>query len=245
MQKKVAWVTGASRGIGAAIARRLGKDGYDLVLVAKKNLDGLEAIQRDLKDIARVHLYLADLKDVDQVAAFFDKALTDTGRIDLLINNAGISHIGLVQDTSISQWYDLVHTNLTSVFALTRLALPVMVQAKNGAIINISSVWGQAGASMEAAYSATKGGLNAFTKALAKELAPSNIRVNAIACGAIDTDMNAVFTPQEKEALCESIGLGRLGKPEEIASVAAFLGSDESSYLTGQVVVVDGGMIDS
>lgn len=172
----------------------------------------------------------------------FDDAVSRFGSIDVLINNAGISHIGLLQDMSIDEWNNIISINLTSVFSCCKLAIPYMLRAGHGSIINISSVWGVAGASCEVAYSATKGGINAFTKALAKELAPSGINVNAIACGVMDTEMNSCFTDEEIKNIIEEIPAGRMGCPDEAAALALSL-SEGSSYLTGQVIVLDGGYI--
>ena len=162
--------------------------------------------------------------------------------IDILINNAGISHIGLLQDMSIEEWNQVLNTNLTSAFSCSKYAIPDMITRKQGKIINISSIWGCSGASCEVAYSASKGGLNLFTQALAKELAPSNIQVNAIACGVIDTDMNRCFSEEERSALIEEIPAGRMGSPEEVASLAYSLAT-ASSYLNGQILTLDGGWI--
>ncbi|MBO5524526.1 MAG: SDR family oxidoreductase, partial [Roseburia sp.] len=172
----------------------------------------------------------------------FSEVTERFGGIDVLINNAGISHIGLLSDMTIEEWNRIVNTNLTSVFSSCKLAIPYMVHQKAGKIINISSVWGIAGASCEVAYSACKGGVNAFTKALAKELAPSNIQVNAIACGVIDTQMNACFSEEEREALAEEIPAGRFGLPEEVAALALQLATG-NDYLTGQIITLDGGWL--
>ena len=171
-----------------------------------------------------------------------DRLFDGLNRLDVLINNAGISHIGLLSDMSVSQWRRVMSTNLDSCFYTCRRAIPLMVHAKQGRIINISSVWGQAGASMEAAYSASKGGVNSLTKALAKELAPSNIQVNAIACGVIDTDMNRCFSPEEMASLIEEIPADRIGRPEEVAALAGQL-ITAPAYMTGQIITIDGGWI--
>ena len=157
-----------------------------------------------------------------------------------MVNNAGVSHIGLLSDLSLDEWNLLIQTNLTSVFCCCKHAVPNMVRNQYGRIINISSVWGIAGASCEVAYSASKGGVNAFTKALAKELAPSNISVNAIACGVVDTRMNQHFSTEEQQKLAEEIPAGRFGTPKETAQLAAFLAS-APAYLTGQIISLDGG----
>ena len=164
------------------------------------------------------------------------------GGVDVLVNNAGISYIGLLQDMTPADWERMLRTNLTSVFNCCKLAVPYMISQKQGKIVNISSVWGVVGASCETAYSATKGGINALTKALAKELAPSNIQVNAIACGAIDTEMNQWMDEDDLIALVDEIPSGRLGRAEEVADLAYHLGYKES-YLTGQIIGLDGGWI--
>ena len=162
--------------------------------------------------------------------------------MDVLINNAGISYIGLLTDMSIDDWNRIVSTNLTSVFSTSRLAIPHMVHEKKGKIINISSVWGIAGASCEVAYSATKSGIHGLTRALAKELAPSNIQVNAIACGVIDTEMNGRLNEEERQDLMDEIPSGRFADPEEVAELALKL-TDTPAYMTGQIIGIDGGFI--
>ncbi len=162
--------------------------------------------------------------------------------VDVLINNAGISHAGLFTELSLEDWEQVMRTNSTSVFLCTRQALPYMLKQKSGSIVNISSVWGCVGASCETAYSASKGAVNALTMALAKELAPSGIAVNAIACGAIDTDMNACFTEEEKADIAEEIPAGRFGTPDEVAGLV-FAVACQPSYLTGQIMRLDGGWI--
>ena len=168
--------------------------------------------------------------------------MEEFGQIDVLINNAGISYIGLLTDMSVDDWNRIVATNLSSAFLTSRLCVPQMVARKSGHIINISSVWGSVGASCEVAYSACKGGIHAFTKALGKELAPSGITVNAIACGVIDTDMNRCFSEEEREALIQEIPAGRMGTPAEVAQLTLTLCSGHS-YLTGQVITLDGGWV--
>jgi 3-oxoacyl-[acyl-carrier protein] reductase len=160
--------------------------------------------------------------------------------LDVLINNAGISYVGLLTDMSPTEWHKVMHTNLDACFYTSKLAVPLMLQNHSGRIINISSVWGNVGASMEVAYSASKGGANTFTKALAKELAPSNIQVNAIACGLIDTDMNKCFSPEDLEAVTAEIPADRMGSPEEIAKLTYQLAT-APTYLTGQIITIDGG----
>mgnify|MGYP005764518697 FL=1 len=241
---KTALITGASRGIGHAIAIEFAKAGYQLVITCSKS----EAALLDLKDFLEREYHTQILTSVGDVSSYsyieqlFSEVAARFGGIDVLVNNAGISYIGLLTDMSIEDWNHIVETNLTSVFSTCRLAIPHMVHYKQGKIINISSVWGIAGASCEVAYSACKGGINAFTKALAKELAPSNIQVNAIACGVIDTSMNACFSEEERMILAEEIPAGRFGRPEEVASLALQLAT-ENQYLTGQIITLDGGWL--
>ena len=181
-----------------------------------------------------------DISDHTFVCSLFSQARDVFGGVDVLVNNAGISHIGLLTDLSIDDWNRVIATNLTSVFSCCHEAVPYMVHQKSGCIINISSVWGNVGASCEVAYSASKGGVNSFTKALAKELAPSNITVNAIACGVIDTRMNGCFDADERTALEAEIPMGRYGTPDEVAALAWQLAT-APAYLTGQILTIDGG----
>ena len=238
--RKKALITGASRGIGEAIAKELARQGFDLTLTCLNSLDRLKELAGGLEKKYGIscHIFQGDMGDPEAVDRLFD----GLNRLDVLINNAGISHIGLLSDMSVSQWRRVMSTNLDSCFYTCRRAIPLMVHAKQGRIINISSVWGQAGASMEAAYSASKGGVNSLTKALAKELAPSNIQVNAIACGVIDTDMNRCFSPEEMASLIEEIPADRIGRAEEVAALAGQL-ITAPAYMTGQIITIDGGWI--
>ena len=188
------------------------------------------------------NLLQGDFGVSESCSRLFDAIRERFGSLDVLVNNAGISYIGLFQDMTPDEWNHILNTNLTSVFNCCRLAIPMMVSRKSGRILNISSVWGICGASCEVAYSATKGGINAMTRALAKELAPSSIQVNAIACGAIDTEMNQFLDEEERNALLEEIPAGRMGRAEEVGKLAYQLGS-ENSYLTGQIIQLDGGWI--
>ena len=241
---KTAVITGASRGIGAAIAKRLAADGYHLALCCRRNQKQLcelaETLQREYH--VQIRCFAGDVADYSFVEQMIAQTLAEFGQIDVLVNNAGISYIGLLTDMSIEDWNRIVATNLTSVFSACRLAVPAMVARKQGTIINISSVWGSAGASCEVAYSACKGGINAFTRALGKELAPSSIQVNAIACGIIDTDMNRCFEEAETQALIDEIPAGRMGTPNEVAELVHTL-CGSHPYLTGQVITLDGGWI--
>lgn len=235
-------ITGASHGIGRAIATAFAKAGNQLIITCHHSKAALLAFQKELEDTFHIDVLasIGDIGDYAYVERLFDEVSARFGGIDILINNAAISHIGLLSDMSIEEWNRILHTNLTSVFSTSRLFSPYMVQQKRGKIINISSVWGEVGASCEVAYSACKGGVNAFTKALAKELAPSNVQVNAVACGIIDTRMNSCFSEEERQLLAEEIPAGRFGTPDEVASFVLSLavGND---YLTGQVIALDGG----
>lgn len=242
--KHTALITGASRGIGAALACRFAAEGYHLALCCHNSYETLQALATKLETTYSIQVlcFRGDVGDYTFICDMVQKTLDTFGQIDVLINNAGISYIGLLTDMDITDWNRIVATNLTSVFSTCRQVIPSMVHAKSGHIINISSVWGNVGASCEVAYSATKGGINAFTRALAKELAPSNIQVNAVACGAIDTEMNQWMEEDEMLQLIDEIPAGRLGTAEEVADFVYHLGY-KGSYLTGQVIAMDGGWI--
>lgn len=238
--RKTALITGASRGIGAAIATLLAANGYHLVLTCDKSMPALIQLSEQLmKEYAVSCLPLqADMSKEEDVLDMFQHIK----HLDVVVNNAGISHVGLLSDMTAEEWHRIIGVNLDSCFYTSRAAIPLMLQKHAGHIINISSVWGKAGASMEVAYSASKGGMNAFTKALAKELAPSGIRVNAIACGVIDTQMNACFTEEDMTALRNEIPADRLGSPMEVAQLVLQLITGPA-YLTGQIITIDGGWI--
>ena len=243
MARKTVLVTGASRGIGKAIAVKFAKKGYTVVISCVRREEQLLQTKKEIESFQVSCLsYLGDMGVAENCAELFKKIRKQFGGLDVLVNNAGISYIGLLQDMKPEDWELILRTNLTSVFNCCKLAIPMMLEKKQGKIINISSVWGVCGASCEAAYSATKGGVNALTKALAKELAPSNIQVNAIACGAIDTEMNHFLDDEELIGLIEEIPAGRLGRAEEVADLAYHLGYKEN-YLTGQVIGLDGGWV--
>ena len=190
--KKTVLISGSGRGIGRAIATRFAKEGYKIAINANKSKDELEETKDYLISLGvPVLVGQGDVGNYEFCKDFVDEINNALGSVDILVNNAGISHIGLLSDMKPNEWNEVINTNLTSLYNLSSLVIPDMVRKSAGKIINISSVWGNVGASMEVAYSASKGGMNSFTKALAKELAPSNIQVNAIACGAIDTEMNS------------------------------------------------------
>ncbi|MGL5677486.1 MAG: elongation factor P 5-aminopentanone reductase [Cellulosilyticaceae bacterium] len=238
-------VTGSSRGIGKAIAYAFLKQGATVILNSGNTKDRLletyEAFRSEGLDCS---YYFGDLSDFDVATDLFTTIQKEHGRHpSIIINNAGVSHVGLFTDTPPTVWQKLLQTNLNTAYHCCYLGTPSMVTAKKGCIINISSIWGLCGASCEVAYSTSKSALNGFTKALAKELGPSRVRVNAIACGWIDTEMNAHFSPEEKEAFIDEIPLCRAGSPEDVANTCLYLASDASAYMTGQVLTLDGGLL--
>lgn len=243
MNSKYGIVTGASRGIGSAIAEKIASEHVNLALCCEKNIEKLNALAEDLKNSFQIEVltYQTDVGNPDSISEMADDIKNHFPRIDYLVNNAGISYVGLLTDMSREQWDRMISVNLSSIFYMMKEFVPGMVHEKNGSILNISSMWGTAGASCEAAYSAAKGGVNLLTRAMAKELAPSGIRVNAVAPGCVDTDMNAVFSEDEKKDLCEEIPLGRFATTDEIADAAWALMN--LSYVTGQILGADGGFL--
>lgn len=240
---KTVLITGASRGIGKAIALELTKY-YDTIIInSLSKKDDLEKTKNSIiKMNKECKSFLGDAGDYEFVSGMVDECISEYGHIDCLINNAGISYVGLLTDMTIKQWNEIVNTNITSMFNCCRHIVPHMVKQKSGKIINISSMWGINGASCEVAYSATKGAVNSFTMALAKELAPSNIQVNALACGIVNTEMNNNLTREEISDFCEDIPIGRMGTPDEIAKMAGLLCS-APDYLTGEIIKIDGGYL--
>ncbi len=244
MNKKTVLITGASRGIGRAIALKFAEAGYHVFLNCSRSVKELEAVRSEIENIpgASCDLFIGDVGNSAFVSEMFASVHKKCGALDVLINNAGIAYIGLLTDMTDEDWNRMIQTNLSSVFYCSRAALPGMISKKAGKIINISSMWGTVGASCEVAYSASKSGIHGFTRALAKELAPSNIQVNAIACGCIDTIMNSQLDPDERLALEEEIPAGRFGTPQEIADFVLHL-VNSPAYLTGQIIGIDGGYI--
>lgn len=230
---KKALVTGASSGIGAAIALALARDGMDVAVNYSKSREAAENIAARCGGFA----VRADVSDPEQVRRMFD----EIGEVKVLVCNAGISEYGLFSEISGEKWHRLFAVNVDGTKNCIQSALPGMIRDKSGCIVIISSVWGVKGASCEAAYSATKAALIGLTKALAKELGPSGIRVNCAAPGVIETPMLDAFTPEDKAALAEGTPLCRLGKPEDVAGLVSFLCSDRAEFITGQVICVDGG----
>ena len=272
MHRKKVLVTGSSRGIGRACALAFAEAGYHVFINCRNSLERLDSLEREILGLGGTCTKVpGDVGNPDEVRRIF-RVISGSGAsafsgttdvsdphnstdilnsgiglhtadgLDVLINNAGISHFGLLSDMSDKEWQTVIDTNLSSAFYCCREAVPYMVSRKQGRIINISSMWGVAGASCEAAYSASKAGLNGLTQALAKELAPSNVQVNAIACGVIDTEMNARLDEEERNALREEIPAGRFGTPEEAAELTLML-AEAPGYLTGQIIRMDGGLI--
>ena len=239
---KTVIVTGASRGIGACIAKEFAKNGYNVVLNYFKSEEKAKEVSKEIESLgARVLLSKADVSDPAQVQAMVEEAIKVFGNVDVLVNNAGISISGLLIDMTNEQIQNLVSTNLVSQIVCAREVAKHMIGCQSGRIVNVSSIWGVVGGSNETVYSATKAGIIGFTKALAKELGLSNITVNAVAPGAIETDMMKCYDAETKNQIAEETTLGRIGKPEDIAKAVLFLASDDASYITGQVLRVDGG----
>ena len=235
-------ITGSSRGIGAAIARRLAKS-YKIVINYNNSKDEALNLLDEIRKVNPMSLAIkADVSKESEVDYLFDTIEKNFGSVDILINNAGKSYVGLIQDMEFDKWQEIINTNLSSVFLTSKRAIGPMISQKYGVIINMSSIWGREGAALEACYSASKGAINSFTKALSKELSPSNIRVNAIAPGVVLTDMmKEDFSDRELDLIREDIGMGRLADPKEIADLIAYLVSDEASYITGSIIDINGG----
>lgn len=234
-------ITGASRGIGKATALRFAKEGFNIIITCNNSSDALNSLKDEIETMGvKCYAFVGDISKNEQIILLFDQLKEHNLIPDILINNAAISHIGLLQDMSIDEWNRIIGINLTGAFNTCQQAIPYFISNKSGCIINISSMWGNCGASCEVAYSASKGGINSFTKALAKELAPSNIPVNAIAFGMVDTSMNSFLSDEEREAIVDEIPAGRILTPDEAADIIYDV-SKLNTYITGQVITVDGG----
>lgn len=236
---KNAIVTGSSRGIGKAIARRLSRDGWNVIINYNVQKDKAEELAKELRTIA----IRADVSSAEDVAEMFKTAREAFGHISLLVNNAGISETALFQDVTDESFERLFGVNVRGTFNCSRAIVPEMVSYKTGKIINISSIWGLTGGVLEVVYSSTKAAIIGMTRALAKELAPSGITVNCVAPGVIQTDMTNWLDAQILEDLMIETPIGRLGTPEDIAAVVAFLASPEAGFITGQVISSNGGMV--
>ena len=244
VKKKIALVTGASGGIGSACAKTLAEKGYTVLVHGNRSMDAANALAQQLRENGMdAHAVCCDLSDSAAVQAMCSEILRVYHRVDALVLSAGVSYTGLLTDMTDAQWHTVMDVNVSGAFYLIRALAPGMVSGRCGSIVTVSSMWGRVGASCEAAYSASKAALIGLTRALAKELGPSGVRVNCIAPGVIDTKMMDEHSEETKAILADETPLGRLGTPQDVAAAAAFLLSDEAAFITGQVLGVDGGYI--
>lgn len=243
-ENKVALITGATRGIGRQIAITLAKSGFDIVVNYRKENDDLEDTKKEIEETGRECLAVqGDVSNYEECEKFVKEVIEKYGKIDVLVNNAGITKDNLLMRMKKEDFQDVLNVNLVGTFNVTKNVIPYMMKARSGRIINISSVVGIAGNAGQTNYSASKAGIIGFTKSLAKEVASRNILVNAVAPGFIETNMTDVLKDEIKESIAKNIPLERMGKAEDVANVVKFLSSEESSYITGQVINVDGGML--
>lgn len=243
MNKKTVLVTGGAKGIGKAICTRLAKDGYNIALNYNTSEKEAVFLKEQLSAVTDVEIFKADVSNSDEVNAMFSKIEKHFGGVDVLVNNAGIAQQVLFTDITDDMWQKMMGVNLTGAFYCCRRALPYMINRKCGAIINVASMWGEVGASMEVHYSASKAGLIGLTKALAKEVGPSGITVNAVSPGVVLTDMMSQFSEEDKDALAYETPMGVLGNVEDIASAVSFLVSEKATFITGHVLSVNGGFV--
>ena len=236
---KTVLVTGGSRGIGCEIVRLFRENGYNVAFTYKSSREAAEALAKETGALA----IMADSAKEADVLSAVNETLSAFGRIDCLINNAAISSFSLFTDITLDEWNNMLAVNLTGAFLYSKGVIPDMLKRKSGRIINITSMWGLVGASCEVAYSAAKAGLIGFTKALAKELGPSGITVNAVAPGVIETPMNNTLDAAIKASLADDTPVGRLGKPEDVAASVLFLASDAAAFITGEVLNISGGFV--
>lgn len=241
--KKTALVTGGAKGIGAEICRVLAKDGFAIALNYNSSSDSALLLQEELSKITEVQIFKADVSDSEQVKNMFSDIKTVFGGVDALVNNAGIAQQALFTDITDDMWQKMLGVNLTGVFNCCREALKYMINKKSGSIVNIASMWGETGGSLEVHYSAAKAGVIGLTKALAKEVGLSGITVNAVSPGVIMTDMTSQFSKEDLEALKDETPLNTLGQPKNVADAVAFLVSDKASFITGQILSVNGGFV--
>lgn len=239
---KVVIVTGASRGIGRNIATTLAKKGYIVIANYNKSENKAIELQQNLKkENIKIDIFKADISNRDEVKKLVQFVINKYKKIDCVINNAGIDQVKMFLDITDADWNNMISNNLNSVFYMCQEVLPYMIHEKNGVIINISSIWGVAGASCESHYAVSKAGVDALTKSLAKEMGPSNIRINSIAPGFIDTEMNNNLNEEEKKEIKEEIPLQKIGKVEDVSRTVEWIIEDE--YITGQVISVNGGWL--
>ena len=237
---KAVFITGGARGIGNAMAKLFYKNGYNVAINYNKSEKEALSLKEELPGIL---ILKGDVSKEEDVIKMIDAAIGHFGKIDVLVNNAGICIPSLVTDTSLSDWEKTFGVNVTGTFLASKYAAKNMIQNHSGSIINVSSIWGVSGASCESCYSASKGAVIAFTKALSKELGLSGIRVNCVAPGYIDTDMNKDISEEDRQAFAQETPLGRIGTPVEVAKAVLFLASEEASFITGQILGCDGGVI--
>jgi 3-oxoacyl-[acyl-carrier protein] reductase len=240
---KVALVTGGAKGIGAGIVKVLAKKYYVIINYLTSEKEALSLQEKVKQNGGFSECYKCDITNFDETKKMVDYVLKKFGRIDCLVNNAGISESKLFTDETMQEYSRVINTNLNSAIYLTKLVAPSMISHNEGKIINVSSIWGVVGGSMEVSYSVSKAGLIGFTKALAKELALSNIQVNAIAPGAIDTDMMKEYSDEDVEEFCKTVPMGRLGSVAEVACIIKLLIDEDSSFITGQVFGSNGGLV--
>lgn len=243
-ENKVALITGGTRGIGKEIAMELAENGFDIALNYRSEKDAQSNVKEEIEKLGvRCELVKADVSNFEQCEEMVKETIEKFGRIDVLVNNAGITKDGLIMRMKKEDFESVIDVNLTGTFNVTRNVIPYMIKQRSGRVISLSSVVGVAGNAGQTNYSASKAGIIGFTKSVAKELASRNIRVNAVAPGFIETDMTQVLSDAVKESIYNQIPLKRMGKASEVANLIYFLGTDESSYITGQVINIDGGMV--
>jgi 3-oxoacyl-[acyl-carrier protein] reductase len=244
LKDQVAIVTGGTKGIGKAICLLFAEEGAKVVANFSKDVDAAEALKKEAKTRGlNIGLYKADVTQFDQVKEMIEEAFAEYGKIDIFVNNVGLIRDNFLMLMSDDDWNSLLHANLTSLFNCCRTVIRKMIPQRKGKIINISSISGILGTAGQTNYAATKGGVISFTRALAREVGPFNIHVNAVAPGLIESDVVSRMPKEKVEAITKSTSLGRIGKPEEVAQVVLFLASEQSDYITGQTVIVDGGIV--
>jgi 3-oxoacyl-[acyl-carrier protein] reductase len=244
LKDQVAIVTGGTKGIGKAICLLFAEEGAEVIANYSKDVDAAEGLMKESKSKGlKISLFKADVTQFDQVKEMVEETFAQYGRIDILVNNVGLVRDNFLMLMSDDDWNSLLNANLTSLFNCCKTVIRKMIPQRTGKIINISSISGILGTSGQTNYAATKGGMISFTKALARELGPFNIHVNAVAPGLIESDVISKMSKEKVEAITKSSSLGRIGKPEEVAQVVLFLASEHSNYITGQTIIVDGGII--